>query len=158
MPNYYFTNISQILQGLILNKNRDNETMNLDLTDRTLSLDLTTWNTYKVDAITNGTLRVIVNGAEFYSQSFEFLPHWQPNDFHIDLSNLPNTVNYIQISVTNNEQQVGTLLIYGEVPNPQGFLGLAIPLTITLAVAIPVIVVILIKSGRLHIKRLRASD
>ena len=154
---YYWTHrLERFYTAPLIHVN--NETMDLDLTAKTLSLDLTTWNSYKVDAITNGTLRVIVNEAEFYSQSFEFLPHWQPNDFHIDLSNLPNTVNYIQISVTNNEQQVGTLLIYGEVPNPQGFLGLAIPLTITLAVAIPVIVVILIKSGRLHIKRLRASD
>jgi hypothetical protein len=131
----------------------DNETMDLDLTSKTLSLDITTWNSYKVDAITNGTLRIVINGNEFYSHSFEFLPHWQPNDFHMDLTDLPSNVNYIQITVTNNEQQVGTLLIYGEVQNPQEYLGYVIPFTISLAVAIPVVLVVLSKSGKLHLRR-----
>ncbi|MFW9786930.1 MAG: aryl-sulfate sulfotransferase [Candidatus Thorarchaeota archaeon] len=130
----------------------DNSSMDIDLEAGTLNLELTTWNSYKVDATTNGTLKVLVNGNERYSELFQFLPHWLPNNFEISLSNLPTNVNYIQITVTNDDGSVGSLVVYGELPTPMQF-GLALPLTITIAVAIPVVIVVLNKTGRLNLRR-----
>ncbi|MHA2426372.1 MAG: hypothetical protein ACXAEF_16400, partial [Candidatus Thorarchaeota archaeon] len=135
----------------------DNDTLDLDLTVGTLSFDLTTWNSYKVDGTTNGTLKVFANGNELHSESFEFLTHWQPNNFEIALSNLPTNVNYIQVTVTNDDGLEGSLVIFGDLPSSPPQFGLAFPLAISLCVAIPAVLVILIKTGKLNLKRAGAE-
>ncbi len=130
-----------------------NESLSLDLNTGSLSLNLTTWNNFKKDGTSSGTLKIIVNGNELFTESFEFLTHWQANDFQISVSNLPSNVNYIQVSVTNDEGLEGTLLIYGELPSVPSQVDIVLPLTIGIVVAIPVILLVLIKTGKLNLKR-----
>jgi hypothetical protein len=136
----------------------DNDTMDIDPVAGTLTLNLTTWNSYKVDGITSGTLRVLVNGNEHYSESFDFLTHWQPNYLEVSLTNIPSNVNYIQITVTNDDGLEGSLLIYGQLPRPSTQFDIIVPLTITIVVAVPVIFVILIKRGKLNLRRVEISE
>ena len=131
----------------------DSETAEVDLTTGSLYLNVTTWNNFKVDGEKAGTLKVLVNGNEHYSESFDFLTHWQSTNLEVSLTDLPNNVNYIQISVTNEDGLEGTLLIYGQLPNPPPEFGLVLPLTVSVVVAIPVIIVVLVKTGRLNIRR-----
>jgi len=131
----------------------DNSTLDVDLTSGNLYMNLTTWNSYKIDGITNGTLKVIVNGNELYSESFEFLTHWQPNNFEVSLADLPGNLNYLYVSVTNDDGQEGIFLIYGELPKPVSPMNFTFPLIVGAAVAIPVVIVFLIKTGRLNLRR-----
>jgi hypothetical protein len=131
----------------------DNDTLDIDVASGTLYFNLTTWNSYKVDGATNGTLRVIVNGNELYSDSFEFLTHWQPNTFEVSLTDFPNTVNYILVSVTNDDGQEGIFLLYGELPEIALQIDLMIPLIVTIAVAVPIAIVILVQKGKLNLRR-----
>ncbi|MGD9396462.1 MAG: aryl-sulfate sulfotransferase [Candidatus Thorarchaeota archaeon] len=131
----------------------DNETMDVNVAAGTLYLNLTTWNSYKIDGITSGTLKVLVNGNEHYSESFDFLTHWQPNHIEVSLSDLPSNVNYIQVSVTNDEGLEGSLLIYGQLPSSPPGINIFIPLTIGIIVAIPIVIVVLVKSGKLNLRR-----
>jgi hypothetical protein len=131
----------------------DNETSDIDVTDGTLHLNLTTWNSYKVDGIRSGTLKVLVNGNERYSESFDFLTHWHATHLEVSLNDLPTNVNYILVSITNDDGLEGTLLIYGELPNPHGQIGIIVPLVFGIAIAIPVLIVVFIKTGRLNVGR-----
>ena len=133
--------------------NFDNETLDIDVNAGTLYLNLTTWNSYKIDGITSGTLKVLVNGNEHYSESFDFLTHWQPNYIEVSLSDLPSNVNYIQVSVTNDEGLEGSLLIYGQLPSPPPEINIVLPLTIGIVIAVPVVIVILVKKGKLNLRR-----
>ncbi len=75
----------------------------LDLETGILNLNLTTWNGYKIDDITEGTLKVKVNKKIIYERKINFLPQWQPNNFQISLSNISNSVRKIQIIVENQD-------------------------------------------------------
>jgi hypothetical protein len=131
----------------------DNETIDLDLDAGTISLNLTTWNCYKVDGITSGILRVIVNGNEEYTESFEFQTHWRPNNFELSLTDLPRNINYIQVIVTNSDGLEESVIIYGELPEQPSQFDILIPLTLSIFVATPVVIVILVKSGKLNLRR-----
>ena len=66
---------------------------------------------------------------------------------------LPTNMNFILASITNDDGLEGTLLIYGELPNPHGQIGIIIHLLFGIAIAIPVLIVVLIKTGRLYVRR-----
>ncbi|MFW9964852.1 MAG: aryl-sulfate sulfotransferase, partial [Candidatus Sifarchaeia archaeon] len=131
----------------------DNESIELDLNAGTLSLNLTTWNSYKIDSKTSGTLKVIVNGDEYISDSFEFQTHWQPNNFEISLTDLSSEVDYIQIKVANDEGQEGNLVVYGVLPNPPLIFDLVLPVAIGLIIIVPVVIIILVKKGKLNLRK-----
>lgn len=131
----------------------DNDTLDYDSDARTLSLNLTTWNSYKIDAKVAGQLKVIINGNEFYKSDFEFLPQWQATELHIALADLPVNVNYIQLVVENADGQQGTILLFGMIPESTALNPLFIPTVIGIGIAVPVVFIVLVKTGKLNIKR-----
>ena len=131
----------------------DNDTLALDLTAGTLSFNVSTWNNFKQDAESNGTLKVIVNGNELHDESFKFMTHWQSTDFEISLSSLPSTVNYILISVTNSDGLEGTFLIYGALPTTATPIQPIFLLMVVIVVAIPIVIIVLVKMGKININR-----
>ena len=75
----------------------------LDLEAGVLDLNLTVWNGYKIDAFTEGTLKVKVNKKTIYERKINFLPQWQPNNFQVFLNNVSKSANKIQVIIENKE-------------------------------------------------------
>jgi hypothetical protein len=86
----------------------------VDVEAGTLHLNISTWNTYKEFAYSSGTVRVLGDGVELYSEDFDFLPQWQPTVLNINLDNIPAGISRIEVVVENADGLVRSVLIYGQ--------------------------------------------
>ena len=117
-----------------------------DRTTQTLVASISTWNCVKQMATSDGSLTVLVNGAVFHQEAFEFQPQWLDTNLEISLSNLPTNVNTIEIVIENSDGIFNSVYVVGNEPqsvNPVSYI------LVGLMVAIPVVLVVLIKNGKL---------
>jgi len=84
----------------------------VDLDSKNLNLNFTTWNNYKIDAITSGIMKIVVDKQEIYSDSFNFLPNWIPSDISFSISNLPSKPKRIQLIIENQDGISSTISLY----------------------------------------------
>ncbi|TFG32890.1 hypothetical protein EU527_09155 [Candidatus Thorarchaeota archaeon] len=131
----------------------DNNSLDFDSTERTLSLNLSVWDTFKQDAPSPGHLKIRVNGIEIYNEAFDFLKQWQETELQVSLTELPASVNYIQLIIENADGLQGIVLLYGIVPEGTPTTSLIIPFMVVTAIVVPAIFLVLIKTGRLSIRR-----
>ena len=118
----------------------DLEESTIDLENGEINLNVTTWNSYKIDSNTNGTIRVLVDRKVVFQNDFIFLPQWQPNNLQISLQNIQTNAKNIEIVVENQDgiQTVVSLLnnskrrdiIILSITIPCGLIVIAAPLTI----------------------------
>ena len=81
----------------------------LDFESNELYLNLTTWNGYKIDSLTEGILRLQVDKDTVYENEFNFLPQWQPNIMEISLNNIKSNAKRINI-ILENEDGIQTIV------------------------------------------------
>lgn len=84
----------------------------IDLNRGDLWLNFSTWNTFKQEATSIGEFNIIVDGQEFYQESFEFLPQWQQNTFNLSFNDLPSKANVIELIVENDDNIQNIIVIY----------------------------------------------
>jgi hypothetical protein len=71
----------------------------LDFETDELFLNITTWNGYKIDTITEGTIRLQVNRKIVFESEFDFLPQWQPQNLEISLSDILSNARKINLII-----------------------------------------------------------
>ncbi len=113
----------------------------LDLSERFLWINLSTWNTFKQDTTSQGMLRIVADGQEVSQKSFEFLPHWQPTTFEITVNNLPSNAKVVEIIIENNDNIKNSVIIYQQSQNILFSYGPILFLIGSVMVAIPTIIV-----------------
>jgi hypothetical protein len=124
----------------------------IDITAGTLYLNLSTWNCVKDMFSTDAEIRVIVDDAEIYQDTFEFQPQWIATNLEVSLSNLPANIKYIELQVENSDGILKSVVIYGTI-EPQS-VDPVFYLLAGVMVTIPVIIVVsLIRTGRIKFGR-----
>jgi len=136
----------------------NNDSLMYDSDERTLTLNLTVWDSFKQDATSSGQVTIIANGMEVYSEPFEFLAHWRATELALSVTDLPASVNYIQVIIENADGLEGKIVLYGELPTTASVMDLVFPLLIGSGIAIPVVILYLWRAGRLNIKRKAIVD
>jgi hypothetical protein len=109
----------------------------VDLSQRTLSLNLTTWDCIKRDVPTSGVLRILVDGTEFYEQPFEFLPLWHPTNIEVNLTAVPANLTSIKLVIENADGIATSILLFGTTESGS-ILSIVVPVTFIVAAAIVV--------------------
>jgi len=113
----------------------------IDLENGEINLNITTWNSYKIDAKTEGTISVLVDRKVVFQDDIIFLPQWLPNNIQISLQNVKTNAKRIEIIVENQDgvQTVESLLnnskrrnIILSISIPCGLIVIAAPITIWL--------------------------
>ncbi|MCG3225815.1 MAG: aryl-sulfate sulfotransferase [Candidatus Heimdallarchaeota archaeon] len=77
--------------------------VDLDSESNELYLNLTTWNGYKIDSLTEGSLKLRAGKKVIYEKAFNFLPKWQPNNFEISLTDVSSNTNKIYLIIENQD-------------------------------------------------------
>jgi hypothetical protein len=112
----------------------------LDLGSGDLWLNVSAWDSYKLDANTAATVRLVADGQEVYQDSFEFLRQWQDTSFQFAVSGISSSTKLIEIVVENDDGIEGRFTLYDErIPAPP--LGLTVLLIIGSAVVVIPIVI-----------------
>ncbi|MGV9103493.1 MAG: aryl-sulfate sulfotransferase, partial [Candidatus Thorarchaeota archaeon] len=110
----------------------------LDAASGSIFVNMSIWNSFKQDAVSNGTLSIIADGSQVHEESFEFQRNWQPTHLIVDLDVAP--FNTLKVTVKNQDGLSISYLLLG-----QGNGGLSpdwvLPLVLLSAVvvAIPVL-------------------
>ena len=113
----------------------------LDLDERTMWINLSTWNTIKQEIVSPGKAQVVIDGQEFYQESFEFSPQWQSTTLEISIDNLPSSVKTIKLIIENSDGITNTAILYQKLSSSFLPLGPIILLLGGVMVAIPSILV-----------------
>ena len=76
---------------------------NLDFESDELYLNITTWNGYKIDAITEASVKLQVNNKIVYENKFDFLAQWQPTNLEISLSDIISNAKKIYLIIETED-------------------------------------------------------
>ncbi|MFX1424790.1 MAG: aryl-sulfate sulfotransferase [Promethearchaeota archaeon] len=113
----------------------------LNLAEGTLWINLSTWNTFKQEFTSLGTIKIILDSEEFYQKSFEFLPQWQSKVIEISLNNLPSSLTTIELVIENEDGIKSSLIIYNRMTGHFFPYGPIVLILGSILIAIPSIVV-----------------
>lgn len=109
----------------------------IDTSQQKLLLNLTTWDCIKRDTPTSGVLRILVDGAEFYEQSLEFLPLWLPKNIEVNLTDVPTNPASIELVIENADGIAASMLLFGTTESGS-LLSVLFPVAFIIAAAIVV--------------------
>ncbi|MFW9992778.1 MAG: aryl-sulfate sulfotransferase [Candidatus Odinarchaeota archaeon] len=129
----------------------------IDLDKGMLWLNYSVWNSFKQEASSSGTARIIVDGEEIYEETFEFLPQWQPKTLEITLNNLPAAKNIV-IIIENSDGMKKSVIIYQESSDLFSFLIKTAPVIIIVGLGSSVIAIPAVILVRRTIKKRRYSE
>ena len=76
-------------------------TLNLETGD--LNMDFLTWDCYKKDYDTLGTVKIIADEEIIYEDSFIFEAYFKSNSLNISLTNVPSDVKYLAVVIENQD-------------------------------------------------------
>jgi hypothetical protein len=74
-----------------------------------LYLNITTWNGYKIDDITQGVVKLQINRKIVYESDFNFNSQWQPSNIEISLNNVISRANKINL-IIETEDGIQTII------------------------------------------------
>ena len=83
----------------------------LDVENGILNIDLNTWDCYKRDYTTNGTIRIIADEEIIYEDDFIFDSYFKSNSLNIALTNVPSNVKYLAIVIENQDGVQGVKIL-----------------------------------------------
>ena len=121
-----------------------------DQTTQSFTANISVWNCVKQMVASSGEMHVLVNGIDFYNESFEFQPQWIENTLEISVDNLPSNVNSIDIVIVNEDGIQNSVRVIGTESQSTDPVFYILAGT---AVAIPVILVVLIRMGKIKYSR-----
>lgn len=81
----------------------DIQTSTLDLANGFLDLEFMTWDCYKRDYETSGTIKIIADEQVLYEDVFVFDAYFKSNILNISLTNVPSNVKYLAIVIENQD-------------------------------------------------------
>ncbi len=84
----------------------------LDIPNGILNLNLTTWDCYKKDYNTQGTVKIIADGEVIYEDDFIFEAYFKSNFLNISLTNVPSNVKLLEIIVENQDGIKGIEILF----------------------------------------------
>ncbi|MCG3220332.1 MAG: aryl-sulfate sulfotransferase, partial [Candidatus Heimdallarchaeota archaeon] len=96
---FWIHRLERFYEGPLINV----EESTIDLENGEINLNITTWNSYKIDAKTNGSIKVLVDRKVVFQDDYFFLPQWQPNNMLISLQNIKSNAKRIEIVVENQD-------------------------------------------------------
>ncbi|MFW9913564.1 MAG: aryl-sulfate sulfotransferase [Candidatus Thorarchaeota archaeon] len=112
--------------------------------------NISVWNCVKQMSNAGGELRVVADGVNLHSETFEFQPQWIPTNLEISLDNLPSSVTTIDIVIENSDGIESSLRVHGNEPQSMDpvfyILG-------GIVVAVPIVLVALKRTGTIKISR-----
>jgi hypothetical protein len=115
------------------------ESVNIDLENGEIDLNITTWNSFKINAKTEGKISLKVDRETLFEEEVIFLPQWQPNNVIISLQNIESNAKRIELVVENEDGIQSIISLYKNlrvrnitlsVVLPTGIIIIATPLTI----------------------------
>ena len=121
-----------------------------DPATQSFTANISVWNCVKQMSTSEGELRVIVDGVNLHSETFEFQPQWISTNLEISLDNLPSSVTTIDILIENSHGIESSLRVHGNEPqsmNPVFYILGGI------MVAVPIVLVALKRTGTIKISR-----
>ncbi|MHA1199872.1 MAG: aryl-sulfate sulfotransferase [Candidatus Heimdallarchaeaceae archaeon] len=84
----------------------------MDIPNGILNLDLTTWNCYKTDYETQGTVKIIADGEIIYEDDFSFEAYFKSNILNISLTSVPSSVKHLEIVIENQDGIQGVEILF----------------------------------------------
>ena len=84
----------------------------IDVSNGILNLNFSVWDCYRRDYATPGTVYVIVDNEEIYSDTFEFPAHWKAHSLSISLDNIPKDAKSIELIIENQDNIQSINLLY----------------------------------------------
>ncbi|MFW9853274.1 MAG: aryl-sulfate sulfotransferase [Candidatus Thorarchaeota archaeon] len=84
----------------------------LDVSNGILNLNFSVWDCYRRDYATPGTVSVIVDDEEIYSDTFEFPAYWKAHNLSISLDNIPKNAKSIELIIENQDDIQGISILY----------------------------------------------
>jgi hypothetical protein len=106
----------------------------------TIWLNISTWQCYKENAPSEGSIRVLADGIEVYENFVEFRPQWQAANTIVDVDQILAGFSRVELVVENEDGASRSVLLLGQAttPLPANWLPVIILLS-GIIVAIPLL-------------------
>lgn len=90
----------------------------IDTKAGTIWLNISVWQSYKENAESDGTIRVLVDGVEVYEEPVQFEPQWQASNLVVDIDEILAGFTQVEFVVENEDGASQSIFLLDQATNP----------------------------------------